>query len=135
MMEAPETTIQRLKSLWTERNKRIDQMYEMRRLIDRNKRKGYESAVTNMPKVLIRLGRHLLSSSPVTHTIASDIDEAQAEKNAQCERALASIWRETDDGRRKAGKRSWRGDMAELMLMTGFYSVVVTVRMVDGEPE
>jgi len=134
-MEAPVTTIGRLKSLWAARNKRIDQMYEMRRLIDRKKREGYESAVTNMPKVLIRLGRHLLSSSPVSHIIASDIDEARSEKNSQCERALASIWRDIDDDRRATGRRSWRSDLADYMLMTGFFSVVSTVRIVDGQPE
>ncbi len=116
-----------LKNFWGERDKHIAELYEMRRLVDTLARTGFESAVVNDPKNIIRAATYLLASSPMKHRIPSLLDEGEQEKNAVCERALTHIWRDKDRKQRLSGRRLWRWELADLLLMTGWYGVFVDV--------
>lgn len=117
-----------LKAAWSQRDTRIREMYGLRRLEDKLKTQGYDSAVTNDPKNMIKLAVYLLAALPVRHSIPSLLDKAEQEKNAVCERALESLWREKDQEQRLVGRKPWRWELADLLCMTGWYSVVVDVQ-------
>ena len=134
-MENVGTVVQYLKDIWTPRANEIEDMYSLRRLKDDREREGYESVVSNRPRVLIRLGVHLLSGSPMIHSLAV-ADDSNAEKAGACERALSALWGELDRTRVSLGKRPWRVEVSDNFLMTGFYAVVVMVkRLPDGTPQ
>ncbi len=116
-----------LKSFWADRDKHIVELYELRRLIDKLVQDGYESAVTNDPKNIIRAATYLLASAPVKHRIPSSLDTGEQEKNSVCERALTHIWRDKDRKQRLSGRRLWRWELVDLLLMTGWYAVFVDV--------
>ncbi len=130
-----QTIASELKNIWQSRDTRIQQMYTLRRLTDIYATKNYESVVVNDPKNIIRLATYLLSALPLKHRIPSLESEAEQRKNSICERALASIWREKDQEQRQQGKKPWRWQLADLMLMTGWYAVYYDLLGEKKNPE
>jgi hypothetical protein len=125
---------QRLKNQYIDRDIRIRKYYTQRRLIPEDI-KNYESAKTNDPKNIVRLGTYLLSALPAKHRIPA---EGQAnediEKAAIVERALTAAWAEQDIRRRRTGQRMWRWQFADYLVMTGWYAVMLNVREDRGKP-
>lgn len=125
-----------LKTFWAERDRRILEWYELRRLKDKYKKKGYESAVSNDPKNIIRLATYILSAMPVKHRIPIKAEEPPEQRNyGLLERGLEAIWREEDKRRRRSGLRQWRWSLADGMLMTGFWAVHASVEKAGRKPE
>ncbi len=121
-----------LKNFWSERDSHIVELYELRRLIDNLAKEGFESAVTNDPKNIVRAATYLLASAPIKHRIPSLLNAGEQEKNAVCERALKHIWRDKDRQQRLSGRRLWRWELTDLLLMTGWYAVFVDVMHKSG---
>jgi hypothetical protein len=129
------TEFTRLKTAWSGRESRIAEWYDMRRLRDKYAKEGFESVVLNNPSVQVRLARYVLAGLPETHRIPLMTDDPEEQARiGKAERALRAIWRLIDMRQRMQGRKPWRWELADYLLMTGWYAVFVDVVERDGEP-
>lgn len=120
----------RLKRLWSERDKKFKEWYQIIRMLDRLAQKDMESFVGNDPRAAFN---HLISvlNRPIPHRIRPDelaLDEVAPA--AELSKSLEVVWRNVTDSYRQRGLYFMR-QLIGLLLATGWYSVF-TVPSLDG---
>ena len=131
------TEVTSLRDFWLHRTNKIKEWYKLRYMDDVYQQKNYESVVMNDPKTLFNLSQYMLSAIPARHKIplASE-DESQRKLIGKSERALVSLWREVDSRLMRSGRRPWRWEFADFVLITGWYAVFAAVlKNDDGSPK
>uniref|UniRef100_A0A6M3INY7 Portal protein n=1 Tax=viral metagenome TaxID=1070528 RepID=A0A6M3INY7_9ZZZZ len=130
------SNIRGLEGFWDKRTKKIEEWYRVRALEDKNEVEGFDSVVVNDPKVFCNLSQYMISALPAQHKIpVKSKDEEAVEKIGISERALLSLWRDQDTRQLKRGRRAWRWELSDFLLITGWYSVFAGVVMSGGKPE
>jgi hypothetical protein len=125
-MDAGETIARcaTLKSNWSTRNRKMKAWYDILRLKDTLAQKGMESVVSNDPKTGYNLGRHLMTSSIISHKIAIEgLSMEQVAAVAYLETYLHKMWAKEEERYRRTGKQRFTSKLISLMLATGWYSV------------
>lgn len=118
----------RLKDFWQVRNKKFIDWYKLRMMVDNYKMPDYESMVANDPKSIFNLAQYLLCALPPRHKIpVTTEDKPTQEKIGKAERALISLWRDQDEKMVARMRRPWRWELADFLLITGWYAVLAAV--------
>ncbi len=131
--ESVKNSFKALEDFWGQRTINIKAMYKLRLLEDTNKVTGYESIVANDPKTFFNLAQFMVSAVPAKHKLPIKKDsEATMDQKGVSERGLVSCWRNQDIKMLRQGKRPWRWEVADHMLISGWYGVYAGVFQ-DGE--
>jgi len=120
--------VRSLKDFWNSRTLRIQEMYRLRKLTDENKVEGYESIVANDPKTFFNLAQYMISALPAKHKLPIKADSPiTQEQKGRSERGLISSWKNQDIKMFRQGRRPWRWELADHILISGWYAVYAGV--------
>ena len=118
----------KLKANWSTRNRKMRAWYDILRLKDTLEQKGMESVVSNDPKTGYNLGRHLMTSSIVSHRIPSEgLSTEQVASTSYLEGYVSKVWAREEERYRRAGRQRFTSKLISLLLATGWYSVFAMV--------
>ena len=118
----------KLESDWLERNGVIETWYTIRELTASDTKTKYETIVSNDPKTFFNLALHFLSARKPTHRIPMTTQSLEEQDRiSKAERALDSIWRERDEEQIERGRDPWQRELADFMLIQGWYAVFYAV--------
>jgi hypothetical protein len=107
-----------LKNRWRKRDKRIQDIYDLRRLVDRWKKGRKTSYVSNDPITFFNVSRHMLSSRQFkVRALMGHEDREDRYDLGVTERAITSIFREFDDRQLRVQRLPWRQEFADQILM------------------
>jgi hypothetical protein len=124
-----------LRHRWRARDKRIEEIYDLRRLVDLWRKGRKTSYVSNDPLTYFNVSRHMLSSRQfkVRALMARETHEDRHEIGIT-ERAVTSIFREFDDRQLRIQRLPWRQELADQILM-GWANIFYGVfKGEDGRP-
>jgi len=118
----------KLKANWSTRDKKMRAWYEILRLKDTLKQEGMETVVSNDPKTGYNLGRHLMTSSVISHKMQSQgMSTEQLSTANYLESFVNKVWVREEERYRRAGRQRFTSKLISLMLATGWYSVFAMV--------
>ena len=114
----------KLKNSWNKRNKKIREWYDILLLKDELKQDGMESVTTNDPRTGYNLGKHLITSSIMSHKVDDEnFDTNEKSATSYIEGYVTKRHTAEEKRYRKMARQSFKGEVAGLMLATGWYSV------------
>jgi len=114
----------KLKSNWSVRDQKIRDWYDLIYQKDKLKQEGMESVVSNDPRTGYNLGKHLLTSSIVSHKIPSDeLTPEQVAATSYLEGYVIKRWTAEEKRHRRIGKQGFVSKLIGYMLATGWYAV------------
>ena len=114
----------KLKGSWSTRDRKIRDWYKILTLEDKLKQEGMESVVSNDPKTGYNLGKHLLTSSIISHKIETEeLDPAEITATSYMESFIVKRWRDEEERYRRVGRQGLISKLVSFLLATGWYSV------------
>jgi len=117
-----------LKGFWRARNKKFEEWMDLLTLEDTLAQEDMESVVSNNPRTLYNMSRHILTPKAVVFRIPiENLTKEQQVKTNALERHLNYCWGEQNKLYRRRGKGSWFNEFISLLLITGWYSVFALV--------
>ena len=131
----PEITVQdvtkrcgSLKNLWSRRDRKFREWYDILKLKDNMAEDKKESFVSNNPRTFYNLSLHLLTPNPIPHRFPVDgLTDDEIQKTSAAEKTLGNIWRKQDVDYRRQGKQSKMRALASYILSFGWYAVQMGV--------
>ncbi|KKN74200.1 hypothetical protein LCGC14_0392860 [marine sediment metagenome] len=114
----------KLKGNWSVRDRKIRDWYEIIYQKDKLKQDGMESVVSNDPRTGYNLGKHLLTSSIVSHKISNDgLLPEEITATSYLESYTKKRWVAEEKRHRRIGKQGFASKLIGFMLATGWYSM------------
>lgn len=122
---------------WSNRNKKIDEWYELLRMDDLLQTAQMESFVGNDPRTTWNMATYLLRPRPFTHEIVT-MDGAVLPVGMKpiidlIQRYFGRVWQNIDRQDINRGKQSWFHTLIGFLVATGWYAMPYTLRE-DGVP-
>lgn len=126
-----------LMSNWSNRNKKIDEWYELLRMDDLLQTAQMESFVGNDPRTTWNMATYLLRPRPFTHEIVTT-DGAVLPVGMKpvidlIQRYFGRVWQNVDRQDINRGKQSWFHTLIGFLVATGWYAMPYTLKE-DGVP-
>lgn len=117
-----------LQQIWSQRQRLMEEWYEVIRLDDYLAQEDMESFISNRPKNVMRLARHLLTKASVTHApLLDSLSDTQALRRGQIERQFRGLWRIQEKKYRNIGRQGWAWQLSGLMVSLGWHSVFLDI--------
>ncbi len=115
-----------LKTLWTDRNKQIEEWYRILLMEDKLAQKGLESFVSNDPRTAYNLALHLLCPPTVPFRVPVDpLERREIPEGSKVEDTLRVWWDRVDQFNRRRGRKGWLRELVSYILATGWYATLV----------